>query len=315
MAKYGTDKPDLRNPLEIADVGEVFAGSGFALFANAASRGAVVRAVAGPGAAGRPRSFFDRLEGWAKEQGAPGLGWLALGEGAGARPDREVPRRRPPRPPLPGHRGETGRLHLLRLRPARRCRPIGGEAPDQLGEELALVEKNAFRFCWITDFPMYEWDEDAKKIVFSHNPFSMPQGELEALETQDPLTIKAFQYDIVCNGVELSSGAIRNHRPDIMYKAFEIAGYRRDEVEARFGGMLNAFRYGAPPHGGSAPGIDRIVMLLADERNIREVIAFPMNQQAQDLLMQAPSSVDPRRLKELHLKLDLPPEAAGPGDR
>ena len=193
--------------------------------------------------------------------------------------------------------------------------PLAGKLRTKLGEELDLVEKNAFRFCWITDFPMYEWDEDAKKIVFSHNPFSMPQGELEALETQDPLTIKAFQYDIVCNGVELSSGAIRNHRPDIMYKAFEIAGYRRDEVEARFGGMLNAFRYGAPPHGGSAPGIDRIVMLLADERNIREVIAFPMNQQAQDLLMQAPSSVDPRRLKELHLKLDLPPEAAGPGDR
>ena len=192
---------------------------------------------------------------------------------------------------------------------------MAGKLRTKLGEELDLVEKNAFRFCWITDFPMYEWDEDAKKIVFSHNPFSMPQGELEALETQDPLTIKAFQYDIVCNGVELSSGAIRNHRPDIMYKAFEIAGYRRDEVEARFGGMLNAFRYGAPPHGGSAPGIDRIVMLLADERNIREVIAFPMNQQAQDLLMQAPSSVDPRRLKELHLKLDLPPEAAGPGDR
>ena len=162
---------------------------------------------------------------------------------------------------------------------------------------------------------MYEWDEDAKKIVFSHNPFSMPQGELEALETQDPLTIKAYQYDIVCNGVELSSGAIRNHRPDIMYKAFEIAGYGRDEVEARFGGMLNAFRYGAPPHGGSAPGIDRIVMLLADERNIREVIAFPMNQQAQDLLMQAPSPVDPRRLKELHLKLDVPPESGGPGGR
>ena len=192
---------------------------------------------------------------------------------------------------------------------------MAGKLRTKLGEDLDLVEKNAFRFCWITDFPMYEWDEDAKKIVFSHNPFSMPQGELEALETQDPLTIKAFQYDIVCNGVELSSGAIRNHRPDIMYKAFEIAGYRRDEVEARFGGMLNAFRYGAPPHGGSAPGIDRIVMLLADERNIREVIAFPMNQQAQDLLMQAPSSVDPRRLKELHLKLDLPPEAAGPGDR
>ena len=315
MAKYGTDKPDLRNPLEIADVGEVFAGSGFALFANAASRGAVVRAVAGPGAAGRPRSFFDRLEGWAKEQGAPGLGWLALGEGAARGPIAKFL--------------DADRLGLLSQVTGAKsgdciffvcdrrdvADPLAGKLRTKLGEELALVEKNAFRFCWITDFPMYEWDEDAKKIVFSHNPFSMPQGELEALETQDPLTIKAFQYDIVCNGVELSSGAIRNHRPDIMYKAFEIAGYRRDEVEARFGGMLNAFRYGAPPHGGSAPGIDRIVMLLADERNIREVIAFPMNQQAQDLLMQAPSSVDPRRLKELHLKLDLPPEAAGPGDR
>ena len=315
MAKYGTDKPDLRNPLEIADVGEVFAGSGFALFANAASRGAVVRAVAGPGAAGRPRSFFDRLEGWAKEQGAPGLGWLALGEGAARGPIAKF---------LDADR--LGRLSQVTGAKSGDCiffvcdrrdvaDPLAGKLRTKLGEELALVEKNAFRFCWITDFPMYEWDEDAKKIVFSHNPFSMPQGELEALETQDPLTIKAFQYDIVCNGVELSSGAIRNHRPDIMYKAFEIAGYRRDEVEARFGGMLNAFRYGAPPHGGSAPGIDRIVMLLADERNIREVIAFPMNQQAQDLLMQAPSSVDPRRLKELHLKLDLPPEAAGPGDR
>ena len=315
MAKYGTDKPDLRNPLEIADVGEVFAGSGFALFANAASRGAVVRAVTGPGAAGRPRSFFDRLEGWAKEQGAPGLGWLALGEGAARGPIAKF---------LDADR--LGRLSQVTGAKSGDCiffvcdrrdvaDPLAGKLRTKLGEELALVEKNAFRFCWITDFPMYEWDEDAKKIVFSHNPFSMPQGELEALETQDPLTIKAFQYDIVCNGVELSSGAIRNHRPDIMYKAFEIAGYRRDEVEARFGGMLNAFRYGAPPHGGSAPGIDRIVMLLADERNIREVIAFPMNQQAQDLLMQAPSSVDPRRLKELHLKLDLPPEAAGPGDR
>ena len=315
MAKYGTDKPDLRNPLEIADVGEVFAGSGFALFANAASRGAVVRAVTGPGAAGRPRSFFDRLDGWAKEQGAPGLGWLALGEGAARGPIAKF---------LDADR--LGRLSQVTGAKPGDCiffvcdrrdvaDPLAGKLRTRLGEELALVEKNAFRFCWIIDFPMYEWDEDAKKIVFSHNPFSMPQGELEALETQDPLTIKAFQYDIVCNGVELSSGAIRNHRPDIMYKAFEIAGYRRDEVEARFGGMLNAFRHGAPPHGGSAPGIDRIVMLLADERNIREVIAFPMNQQAQDLLMQAPSSVDPRRLKELHLKLDSPPEAAGPGDR
>jgi len=186
--------------------------------------------------------------------------------------------------------------------------PLAGRVRQKLGEELGLVAADAFRFCWITDFPMYEWDEDAKKIDFSHNPFSMPHGELEALETQDPLTIKAYQYDLVCNGVELSSGAIRNHRPDIMYKAFEIAGYRREDVEARFGGMLNAFRYGAPPHGGSAPGIDRIVMLLADEPNIREVIAFPLNQQAQDLLMQAPSEVDPKRLRELHLRIDLPPE-------
>jgi aspartyl-tRNA synthetase len=173
---------------------------------------------------------------------------------------------------------------------------------SKLGEELGIIETDAFRFCWVTDFPMYEWDEDAKKIDFSHNPFSMPQGELEALETQDPLTIKAYQYDVVCNGIELSSGAIRNHRPDVMYKAFEIAGYRREDVEARFGGMLNAFRYGAPPHGGSAPGIDRIVMMLADERNIREVIAFPLNQQGEDLMMQAPAPVTAERLKELHIK-------------
>jgi aspartyl-tRNA synthetase len=315
MARYGTDKPDLRNPLTIADVGAVFVGSGFGLFADAPARGAVVRAVPGPGAAARPRSFFDRLEAWAREQGAPGLGWLALGEGTA-------------RGPIAKFLDED---RLARLREAtgtgagdviffvcdRRAvaDPLAGKLRTKLGEDLGLVEQNAFRFCWITDFPMYERDEDTKAIVFSHNPFSMPQGELEALETQDPLTIKAYQYDIVCNGVELSSGAIRNHRPDIMYKAFEIAGYRREEVEARFGGMLNAFRYGAPPHGGSAPGIDRIVMLLADERNIREVIAFPMNQQAQDLLMQAPSPVDPRRLKELHIKLDLPPDAAGPGGR
>ena len=315
MARYGTDKPDLRNPLLIADVGPVFAGSGFALFAEAGSRGAVVRAVPGPGAAGRPRSFFDRLETWAKEQGAPGLGWLALGEGTARGPIAKFldPERLGRLREATGTKSGDCIFFVCDRREV--ADPLAGKLRLKLGDELELVEKNAFRFCWITDFPMYEWDEDAKKIVFSHNPFSMPQGELEALETQDPLTIKAYQYDIVCNGVELSSGAIRNHRPDIMYKAFEIAGYGRDEVEARFGGMLNAFRYGAPPHGGSAPGIDRIVMLLADERNIREVIAFPMNQQAQDLLMQAPSPVDPRRLKELHLKLDVPPESGGPGGR
>jgi len=185
---------------------------------------------------------------------------------------------------------------------------FAGTVRKKLGEELGLIAPNEFRFCWIVDFPMYELNEETGKIEFSHNPFSMPQGGLEALLTKDPLEIKAYQYDIVCNGVELSSGAIRNHLPEIMYKAFEIAGYSKEEVESRFGGMLTAFKFGAPPHGGSAPGIDRIVMLLADEPNIRQVVAFPMNQQAQDLLMQAPSPVDPARLKELHIKLDLPPE-------
>jgi aspartyl-tRNA synthetase len=308
MVKYGTDKPDLRIATVNADVTAVFAGSDFKVFAEAAARGAVVRAVPGSGAGTRPRSFFDKLDAWAKEQGAPGLGYVTLTEGPARGPiakflDAER---------LGALRAATGTgpgdvVFFVCDRPEA-ADPLAGRLRVKLGEDLELVEKNAFRFCWITDFPMYEWDDDAKKIEFSHNPFSMPQGGLEALETQDPLTIKAYQYDIVCNGIELSSGAIRNHRPDIMFKAFQIAGYPPEEVEARFGGMLNAFRYGAPPHGGSAPGIDRIVMLLADERNIREVIAFPMNQQAQDLLMQAPSEVDPRRLKELHIKLDLPPE-------
>jgi aspartyl-tRNA synthetase len=180
-----------------------------------------------------------------------------------------------------------------------------------VAEELGLIDANAFKFCWIVDFPMFEYDEESKKVDFSHNPFSMPQGGLEALETKDPLDILAFQYDIVCNGVELSSGAIRNHRPDIMYKAFEIAGYSQQDVDTNFAGMINAFKYGAPPHGGSAPGIDRIVMLLADEKNIREIIAFPLNQRAEDLLMQAPAEVPPARLKELHIRLDLPLKKAG----
>jgi aspartyl-tRNA synthetase len=196
---------------------------------------------------------------------------------------------------------------------------FAGLVRTRLGNELGLIEKDVYRFCWVTDFPMYEMNEETGQIDFSHNPFSMPQGELEALNTMNPLDIKAFQYDIVCNGIELSSGAIRNHRPDIMLRAFEIAGYGAEVVEARFGGMLNAFRYGAPPHGGSAPGIDRIVMLLADEPNIREVILVPMNQQAQDLMMGAPAAVESSRLKELHIKLDLPPVKApaekSPGEK
>jgi aspartyl-tRNA synthetase len=308
MVKYGTDKPDLRIPMVNADVTAVFAGSDFKVFAEAAARGAVVRAVPGPGAASRPRSFFDKLDSWAREQGAPGLGYVALAEGQARGPIAKFLDAERLGALRAAARTGTGDVVFFVCDRPEVADSLAGRLRVKLGEDLDLVEKHAFRFCWITDFPMYEWDDEAKKIEFSHNPFSMPQGGLEALETQDPLTIKAYQYDIVCNGIELSSGAIRNHRPDIMFKAFQIAGYPPEEVEARFGGMLNAFRYGAPPHGGSAPGIDRIVMLLADERNIREVIAFPMNQQAQDLLMQAPSEVDPRRLKELHIKLDLPPE-------
>jgi aspartyl-tRNA synthetase len=307
MAGYGTDKPDLRNPLVIVDVTDVFRGSGFAVFASAIEQGSVVRGLRAPGAAGRPRSFFDKLNQWAREQGAPGLGYVALAEGAARGPIArflDAPRLARLRE-LTGAADGDAVFFVGDKRAA--ADALAGRVRTKLGDELDLLEKNAFRFCWITDFPMYERNEDTGAVEFSHNPFSMPQGGLQALESQDPLTIKAYQYDIVCNGVELSSGAIRNHRPDVMYKAFEIAGYRREEVEARFGGMLNAFKYGAPPHGGSAPGIDRIVMLLAGESNIREVIAFPMNQQAQDLMMGAPSAVPPERLRELHLRV-VPPE-------
>jgi aspartyl-tRNA synthetase len=306
MAKYGSDKPDLRNPLAIADVTEVFRGSGFAVFASAIERGAVVRGLRAPGAASQPRSFFDRLNQWARDQGAPGLGYVVLAEGAARGPIARFlePDRLARLRALTGAGDGDAVFFVGDARAA--ADTLAGRVRIKLGDELDLLEKNAFRFCWITDFPMYERNADTGAIEFSHNPFSMPQGGLEALEGQDPLTIKAYQYDIVCNGVELSSGAIRNHRPDIMYKAFAIAGYRREDVEARFGGMLNAFRYGAPPHGGSAPGIDRIVMLLAGESNIREVIAFPMNQQAQDLMMGAPTPVPPERLRELHIRVVLP---------
>jgi aspartyl-tRNA synthetase len=308
MLEYGSDKPDLRNPLRISDVTQHFAGSGFGLFARIAASGGVVRAVPAPGAASQPRSFFDKLNEWARAEGAGGLGYIVYDADG-------------PKGPI-ARNLEPDRAEAIR----QGCGLAAGDAvffvagkPDMAGKfagavrtrlagELDLNEKGAFRFCWITDFPMYELNEETGLIDFSHNPFSMPQGGMEALNTQDPLTIKAFQYDIVCNGVELSSGAIRNHRPDIMIRAFEIAGYEAEEVEARFGGMLNAFRYGAPPHGGSAPGIDRIVMLLADEPNIREVILFPLNQQGEDLMMGAPAEVPPARLKELHLRIDLPPK-------
>ncbi len=306
MLLYGTDKPDLRNPLLIADVTEAFRGSNFGIFAKAIDKGAVVRAIPGPGAADRPRSFFDKLNDWARSEGAGGLGYIQFAaDGAKGPIAKNL---------------EQGRVDAIReavgVQPGdavffvcdqkKGAEKFAGLVRTRICNELDLLEKDVFKFCWTVDFPMYELNEDTGLVEFSHNPFSMPQGGMEALLSKDPLEIKAFQYDIVCNGVELSSGAIRNHRPDIMLKAFEIAGYPAEEVERRFGGMLNAFRYGAPPHGGSAPGVDRIVMLLADEPNIREVILFPMNQQAQDLLMQAPAEIGPERLKELHLKLDLP---------
>jgi aspartyl-tRNA synthetase len=309
MTMYGSDKPDLRNPIRAADVTEIFRGSEFAVFAQAVDEGSVVRAVRAPGAADRPRSFFDRTVGLAASLGLGGLAYIVAAE--------------TPKGPLAKYVSDDRRARLFAAAdvevgdavffasgPARSLpRAIDG-LRGHLARELGLLEADAYRFCWVTDFPFYELDPETRQIAFSHNPFSMPQGGLEALNGRDPLSIKAFQYDIVCNGVELSSGAIRNHRPDIMLRAFEIAGYGPDEVQKRFGGMLNAFRFGAPPHGGLAPGIDRIVMLLAQEPNLREVIAFPMTQNAEDLLMNAPAAVSPRQLRELHIRVVEPGKRA-----
>ncbi|MEM7482100.1 MAG: aspartate--tRNA ligase [Acidobacteriota bacterium] len=306
MLKYGSDKPDLRNPIEISDVTEVFRGSEVKIFSGAIENGAVVRAVPAPGAADRSRSWFDKLTKWAKELGMPGLAYVAfVEEGLKGSLSKAID------PELASRLQETcgvtvGDALLFTCDPPSQAAAYAGALRKRMGEDLELLEADAYRFCWIVDYPLYERDEETGRIEFSHNPFSMPQGGLEALQTEDPLSILAYQYDIVCNGVELSSGAIRNHRPDIMLKAFAIAGYGEDEVRERFGGMFNAFRYGAPPHGGLAPGVDRIVMLLAREPNIREVIAFPMNQQAQDLLMGAPAAIRPDQLADVHLALDLP---------
>jgi aspartyl-tRNA synthetase len=308
MLEYGSDKPDLRNPLRISDVTEHFAGSGFGLFARIAASGGVVRAIPAPGAASRPRSFFDKLNVWAKAEGAGGLGYIVYETDGPKGPiarNLEADRAQAIQTTCGLTAGDAVFFVAGKVETAAK---FAGAVRTRLAEELGLGETGAFRFCWITDFPMFELNEESGKVDFSHNPFSMPQGGLEALNAQDPLTVKAFQYDIVCNGAELCSGAIRNHRPDIMVRAFEIAGHSPEEVEKRFGGMLNAFRYGAPPHGGAAPGIDRIVMLLADEPNIREVILFPLNQQGEDLMMGAPAEALPARLKELHLRLDLPPK-------
>ena len=304
MVTYGSDKPDLRNPIEMLDVTEVFRDCGFNAFRGAIDKGAVVRAIPVKAIATRPRSFFDKLVAFATDEcGAKGLAYLVWGEEAVKGPiakflsDDELARL------AEQCRVAAGDVVFFVCDEAAKASKISGEIRIKLGNDLEILEEDVFRFCWIVDFPMFERDEESGDVIFSHNPFSMPQGGMEALLGQDPLDVLAYQYDIVCNGTELSSGAIRNHRPDIMLKAFEIAGYGADEVEKRFPSLLNAFKYGAPPHGGLAPGIDRIVMLLAGEGNIREVIAFPMNQRAQDLMMNAPNEVSEQQLRELHIKI------------
>ncbi|MBK1697528.1 aspartate--tRNA ligase [Rhodovibrio salinarum] len=313
MLKYGSDKPDLRNPIEIADVSEAFRGSGFGIFAKAVDKGSVVRAVPAPGAGSRPRSFFDKFNNWAQKQGKAGLGYIIFAEDGTAKgpiAKNLEDTRLQQITDAAGLKAGDG-VFFVCDKPSEAA-TFAGTVRTEVANELELIAPDCYRFCWVVDFPMYELDEETGELAFSHNPFSMPQGGMEALETQDPLTIKASQYDIVCNGIELSSGAIRNHLPEVMYKAFGIVGYAPEEVDRRFSGLINALKYGAPPHGGCAPGIDRMIMLLADEPNIREVIPFPMTQRAEDLMMGAPADVPEDRLKELHLKLSLPKKKAQP---
>jgi aspartyl-tRNA synthetase len=306
MLHYGSDKPDLRNPIRIADLTALFPASGsFRAFA-----GKHVRAIRIPKGAERSRSFFDRLEEDAKGAGAKGLAWVLVDDQRSLKgPIAKFIGPAETEGILQGAEAGPGdAIVFMADESSERASKLMGIIRDKLGNLLELIEKDIFRFCWIVDFPMYELNPDTGKVEFSHNPFSMPQGALAALNEKDPLQIRAFQYDIVCNGYELSSGAIRNHDPETMYRAFEIAGYTRDDVDQRFRALISALKFGAPPHGGIAPGIDRIVMLLTDERNIREVIMFPMNQNAEDLLMNAPNTVRPEQLKELHIRVDLPPE-------
>jgi aspartyl-tRNA synthetase len=323
VRRFGSDKPDLRNPLEMQEVSEHFRGSGFKVFAGMLEKDPKVEVWGIPAPGGGSRAFCDKMNSWAQQEGQVGLGYIFWrpkeengGEEGGAGPIAKNI----------GPERASAIAKQFELKAGDACffvagQPkvfykFAGEARNKVGRELNLVDENQFRFCWIVDFPMYEWNEDEKKIDFSHNPFSMPNYDHEHFLRLDPHNreiienITAFQYDIVCNGVELSSGAIRNHKPEIMIKAFEIAGYGKETVEEKFGGMLNAFRYGAPPHGGSAPGVDRIVMLLAGQNNIREVIAFPLNQQAQDLMMGAPSEVTQKQLRELNIRINEKPKSS-----
>lgn len=306
MRRFGSDKPDLRNPLEMVDVTEIFRGCDFKAFASTVENGGVVRAIKAPKVVDRPRKFFDDMIGFAQENGAKGMAYIIwTGEG------QKSPIVKFLTPEILDELKNTcgvedGDALFFLADKEKDVQKVGGAVIPELGRKLDLIDQDRFCFCWIVDFPMFEEDEETGAIVFSHNPFSMPQGGMEALQTKNPLDIYAWQYDIVCNGIELSSGAIRNHRPDIMYKAFEIAGYGPEVVDGKFGGMINAFKHGAPPHGGIAPGIDRMVMLLADVPNIREVIAFPFNQQAEDLMMNAPSEVTLKQLRELHIEVKLP---------
>ncbi|MCJ2141732.1 aspartate--tRNA ligase [Methylobacterium sp. E-066] len=332
MLKYGVDKPDLRNPLIIADVTDEFARDdvAFKAFKGVIASGGVVRAIPATGAAAQSRSFFDKLNDWARSEGAPGLGYVVFEDDGG-----QLTGKGPIAKFIPAEvqaliaqktGAKAGDAVFFSAGTEAKAAALAGKARIRIGDELGLCDKDQYAFCWITDFPMYEWSEEEKRIDFSHNPFSMPNIDREdflaldldalATEGQDGevtkriLGIKAFQYDIVCNGIELSSGAIRNHRPDVMEKAFAIAGYGREVLEQKFGGMLNALRMGAPPHGGIAPGVDRIVMLLCNEPNIREVVLFPMNQRAEDLMMGAPSEATPKQLRELHIRLNLPEKKA-----
>ena len=313
MLKYGTDKPDLRNPLLINDITKIFTRDDvkFDIFKKLVKSGSIARCITVNNTKDKPRSFFDNIDKWAKEQGASGLAYFTIEKN----------------PELKG-KGPVGKFfsqdsikEIMNICDAKagdslflacgnknEVEKILSISRDKIAREMNLISENEFAFCWIVDYPMYEIDEKTNKIKFSHNPFSLPQGDLDKIDFNKPLDIKAFQYDIVCNGVELSSGAIRNHIPELMYKLFSIAGYNKKQVEEKFSGMLNALSFGAPPHGGIAPGLDRIIMLLANQKNIREITLFPMNQNAEDLMMQAPSEVEEEQLKELGIKLDLKKE-------